>query len=145
MAHAYSYPWTPLSERSNDPKQVKLPVHKKPYLDGLWLYAPSAQLLAPPYLDYLIDHFTEDVRQQIAPGVMQYGFHDEDGTLRVTTDDYREEGGVSAWWLHASSEEGLYRLARKVWWCCDLPTSLKGKTKVALAVYSRQEKSSYNR
>jgi hypothetical protein len=137
FAQFYRHKWTPLSERSSYPHLRKRSPRAKPYLDGLWLYAPDAEPLAPPYLDYLIDHFAEDSRQEIAAGVTQHHFHDDHIGLRVTTDHCREKGGASAWWLHADSDESLFQLARKVWWCCDLPEKLRGWSKVARPMMER--------
>ncbi len=137
MTRFYCEGWTPLSERSPYPDQRTRPAGEKPYLDGLWLYAPQAEALAPPYLDYLIENFAEDSREEIADRLTQHRFHDEHGSIRVTTDDCREEGGVSAWWLHADSQESLFRLASKAWWCCDLPATLRSWSEVAGPVMER--------
>jgi len=108
----------------------------EPYRNGLWLYAPHAEALLPPYLDFLIEQFHEDYRRQVAGGVMQYGFSHADGRIRVTSDD-PEPGGVSAWLLHADSAEHLYRLAERVLWCGNLREALRHHTEVAGPVMDR--------
>jgi hypothetical protein len=137
FARFYQQDWIPLSGRSPYTQQRTRPEGDKPYLNGLWLYASKGEAVAPPYIDYLIESFAEDSREEVAAGVMQHCFHDEHGRLRVTTDGPREEGGVSAWWLHAGSEEDLFRLARKVWWCCDLPMTLRHGSETAEGVLAR--------
>jgi hypothetical protein len=137
VARFYFEDWTPLSERSPYPYQRTRPAREKPFLNGLWLYAPDAEALAPPFLDFLIEFFTEDSREAISQGVMQYAFHDENGRVRVTTDEYGEEDGVSAWWLHADSREALFRLAKRIVWCCDLREKLRHWTKQARPVMDR--------
>jgi hypothetical protein len=105
--------------------------------NGLWLYAPEDTALAPPHLDFLIEHFTEDARREIEPGVMQYEFHDDNGRLRITTDDHSESDGVAAWWLAADDAEGLFLLARRVLWCGGLRENLRHWTKSARPVMDR--------
>jgi hypothetical protein len=136
IADYYVRDWTPLSER--DPYEVNRirPPREKPYLNGLWLYAPHAEPLAPPQLDFLIEQFNEVYRRQLGHGAMQYGFSHADGTIRVTTDD-PEPGGVSAWWLHADSAEHLYRLAERVLWCGNLREALRHRTEAAGTVMDR--------
>jgi hypothetical protein len=137
FARFYFEDWTPLAERSPYPEQRTRPPSEKRYLDGLWLYAPDAEALAPPYLDYLLENFTEEPRREVADGVMQYRFQDAQGSIRVTTDEYHEEGGVSAWWMHADSEEGLFQLAKRVWRCGNLPTTLRHWSEAARPVLDR--------
>src|SRR5439155_2934042 len=55
FAGNYFQPWTPLSERSSSKKIRPRPPREKPYLNGLWLYAPDADAVAPPYLDHLME------------------------------------------------------------------------------------------
>jgi hypothetical protein len=137
----YGEDWTPLSERSPYPgERTRRPLDKR-YLDGLWLYAPAAEPLAAPYLDFLIENWSEDSRRKMAGGVMQYRFRASHGSLCVTTDAPGEEGGVSAWWLHADAEEELYRLAKQVWWCCDLRDTLRAWTEIAQTVLERLRES----
>jgi hypothetical protein len=104
---------------------------------GLWLYAPQAEPLVPPGLDFLIENCVEDTRREITAMVTQHGFHTGHGRLRVTSDSYREEGGVSAWWLHADSAADLFHLARPVWWCGNLPTALRAWTEAGRSVMDR--------
>jgi hypothetical protein len=137
FARFYFMEWTPLSERSLYPPQRTRRPREKPYRNGLWLYAPDAETLLPPYLDYLIDSFAEESRREVASGVVQHCFRDDHGHIRVTTDDCREEGGVSAWWLDAGSVDHLLRLAKKVWWCCDLPAKLRAWSEAARPVLER--------
>jgi hypothetical protein len=137
FAQFYSQKWTPLSEYDRDAKRMLRSPADKPYRNGLWLYAPDAEPLAPPPLDFLIEQFEEGYRRQLAGGAMQYGFSHADGTIRVTTDDPGEEGGVAAWWLHADSAEHLYRLAERVLWCGDLRGALRHHTKAAGMVMGR--------
>jgi hypothetical protein len=141
VADHYFRAWTPISERSSYSDLRLRPPREKPYLNGLWLYAPDAEALAPPHLDYLLENFAAESRQEVAPGMTQHRFHDEHGDIRVTTDDYGEAGGVSAWWLHAPSQEDLFRLAKKVWWGCRLPATLRHRTEVAGPVMDRLRRS----
>jgi hypothetical protein len=144
IAGHYFEGWTPLSECSRDATGRLRSRREKPYRNGLWLYAPHAAALAPPCLDYLIENLAEGPCRQIAGGVMQYQFRNDDGRLRVTTDSYGEDGGVSAWWLHADSEEGLFHLARRVLWCSDPGKSLRHWTKAARPVIDRLRPGSAN-
>jgi hypothetical protein len=137
IAGFYFRDYTPLCERTYNPSRRTRPPREKPYLDGLWLYASQAETVAPPYLDFLSENFTEDDRKKVADGVTQYQFHNDDGRIRVTTDSYGEEGGVSAWWLHANSEEKLFRLAERVLWCGNLRATLRHWTKAARPVMDR--------
>jgi hypothetical protein len=137
VADYYFLDWTPLSERDLAEKNRLRPPREKPYRDGLWLYAPHAEPLAPPHLDFLIEHFDEDFRRHLGEGVMQYGFSHACGQIRVTTDDPGEEGGVSTWWLHAGSQEHLLRLAERVLWCGHLREALRHRTGVARSVRDR--------
>jgi hypothetical protein len=88
-------------------------------------------------LDFLIEHLTEDARRPLGDGLMQYEFNNAHGRIRVTTDAPDEEGGVSAWWLHADSEEGLFQLARGVLFCVNLRHALKHWTKTSQPVMER--------
>jgi hypothetical protein len=137
FAGFYSRDWTPLSERSPYPHLRTRPERDKPHLNGLWLYAPEAEPVAPPCIDYLIDHLAEGPRIEVTPEVMQYHFKDEHGGIRVTTDCYGEEGGVSAWWLHSDSEEALYRLAREACSCGNLLAALRHWNTTARSVLNR--------
>jgi hypothetical protein len=121
----YFQDWTPLSERSDTRRDRDKEPREKPYLNGLWLYAPAALPLYPPHLDFLLEHFDELSRREISPGVTQHQFRNPHGRLRVTTDAAREEDGVSAWWLHADTEDDLFHLARRVWDCGTLKRHLK--------------------
>jgi hypothetical protein len=134
FGHYYYKNWTPLSEHDDDPRRRTPPAREKPYLNGLWLYAPEAEPLPPPCLDYFIENLNEGPRRQIADGVMQYLFQDGDARLRVTTDPYGEEGGVSAWWLHAASDKGLLRLAERVARWAGIGKTLQSRTKSARPV-----------
>jgi hypothetical protein len=107
FARFYFEEWTPLSECGPDADGLSRSHAQKPYLNGLWLYAPHAEAVAPPHLDFLIEQFDEDYRRRVGGGAMQYGFSHANGRIRVTTDEPGEEGGVSAWWLHADSAEHL--------------------------------------
>lgn len=137
FAGNYFEPWTPLSERSSSRHLRKRPRREKPYLNGLWLYAPDADAVAPPYLDFLMENLEEDSRGEIAEGVVQYEYHSGHGRLRVTTDDAREPGGKAAWWLHADSEEGLLALAKSVLWCGDVGRKFRHWSKAARPVMDR--------
>jgi hypothetical protein len=129
--------WTPLSERHPDVRRRTRPARLKSYLNELCLYAPAADALAAPDLDFLIEHLTEDARRPLGDGVMQHEFHNDYGRIRVTTDALDEEGGVSAWWLHADSEEGLFQLAHGVLCCVNLRHELKHWTKTSQPVMER--------
>src|SRR5262249_29663989 len=129
--------WTPISERSSSPWIRTRPARAKPYSNGLWLYAPDAGALAAPHLDFLIEKVTEESRQEIAEGVMEYRFQNRYGRIRVTTDVYGVEGGVSAWWFHADSAENLFELARPVLWMADLRSKLRHWTKATRPVRDR--------
>ena len=137
FADYYFQEWTPLSECGRNTDGMLRSQTEKPYLDGLWLYAPDADPLAPPHLDFLIEQFDEDYRRQLTGGAMQYGFAHADGKIRVTTDDVGEEGGVATWWLHADSAENLYRLGERVLWCGNLGEALRHRTAVAGPVLDR--------
>ncbi len=137
IAGYYFRNYTPLSERAYDSKRRTRPAREKLYLNGLWLYAANAEALLPPYLDFLIEEFSADSRVQVAEGVTQYQFHSDQGRIRVTADDDPQENGVSAWWLHAASEENLFQLAKKVLWCSDLGRHLRHWTKTARPVRDR--------
>jgi hypothetical protein len=137
FAGYYFMNWTPLSERTFLSSRRTRPPREKVHLDGLWLSAPADEPLAPPYLDFLIENFAEESRQQIADGVIQYQFRDEDGLVRVTSDGYGEPDGVSAWWLHAPSAPQLLRLARRIRWCGTLSTTLRHATEPGGLVLDR--------
>jgi hypothetical protein len=137
FADYYAQEWTPLSECGRDADGMLRSHADKPYRNGLWLYAPHAEALDQPHLDFLIEQFNEDYCRQVAGGAIQYGFSHATGTIRVTTDDPGEEGGVSAWWLHADSAEHLYRLAERILWCGNLRQALRFRTKEAGPVMDR--------
>jgi hypothetical protein len=137
FADYYYEDWTPLSERNPYPDRRTRPPRENLYRNGLWLYAPHAEAVAPPSLDYLMENLTEDAHRPIADDVMQYHFRKDNGRLRVTTDRYGEGGGASAWWLHAGSEEGLYRLAERVLLCGGLSQTLRHRTDAARPVMDR--------
>jgi hypothetical protein len=137
FAGNYFHSWTPYSEAVGDGPGLRRTRPNKPYLNGLWLFAPNAEPLAPPHLDFLLEQFTEEARRQLADGVEQYDFRNADGRLRVTTDRYGEPDGVSAWWLHADTEEGLFQLAKRVLWCGSLRSTLRHWTKSARPVMDR--------
>jgi len=97
----------------------------------------AGRAVAPPHIDYLIDNLEEGPRLEVAPGVTQYDFRDGHCGIRVTTDAYGEECGVSAWWLHAGSEEALFRLAGTACRCGDLAAALRHWTRAARPVMDR--------
>src|SRR5262249_55892778 len=125
FAEFYLQDWTPISENSWSRRDPDAEPREKQYLNGLWLYAPAADPLYPPHLDFLLEHFDELSCQEISPAVTQHRFRNQHGRLRVTTDAAREEDGFSAWWLHADTESHLYDLARRVWDCGNLKENLK--------------------
>src|SRR5262249_35292861 len=116
VADYYFREWTPLSERDVYPGRRTRPACEKPHFNGLWLYAPCAEGLDGPSLDFLLEHFDEDRRMPVSEGVIQYQFRNKYGRLRVTSDGLSERDGISSWWLHADSEEDLFQLVRPILW-----------------------------
>jgi hypothetical protein len=74
-------------------------------------------------IDYLIDHLDEPERIARPTGVTVYMFHPDGGSVRVTADAPSVAGGLSAWWVHAETEDRLADLARLL-----LPWGTLGET-----------------
>ena len=110
---------------------------EKRFSNGLWLCAPNDEPLDPPDLGYLLESLAGGRRLRLSERVTRYEFTSEDSRLRVTTDDFGTPGGASAWWLHATSVEGLSQLARCVLVCGRLQATLRVGTEITLPIIER--------
>jgi hypothetical protein len=138
FAAYYTRPFTPLSyHHYRESADRTKPPPPKAYLNGLYLRAPREPALLPPHLDYLIDHLEEGRHLARPKGPITYHFTAPGARLHVTTDDWREEDGHSAWWLHADSAEALEQLAQHVWRVGALAQALQADTNEAAPVLER--------
>jgi len=78
-----------------------------------WLVARD-EPFAPPVIDFLTEQIGEADRTPRPDDVTTYTFRTPGGTIRVTADEPTLAGGLSAWWIHADTPEGLADLARLV-------------------------------
>ena len=135
----YCEKYTPISEHHWKVEFKGTPT-PKPYLNGLWLFASRATAVAPPYIDFLKEKYTEDEDRELAPSVRRYRFRNEHGSIKITTDSYETPDGKAVWWLHADSEDGLEQLAKSVLWCGDLSGQLRCHSEQAKPVMKRLTK-----
>lgn len=83
------------------------------YANGLWLRSP-AEPFEPAVIDFLIDQFGEPERTPRPGNVTTYTFRPDGSIIRITADEPKLGGGLSAWWVHADTPEKLAELARLI-------------------------------
>jgi hypothetical protein len=104
------------------------------FANGLWLHSRSDDALTPPALDELLDHFDDRARREPAGGLTAHWLERDGQRLYVVTEEYRQEGAESAWWLHADDPESLTALARRVQRWGKLGETLHSGTEAGKAV-----------
>jgi hypothetical protein len=82
---------------------------------GYWLQSLADVAVVPPAFDELLDHFDERHRRTFADGLTAVWLERGAQRIYLITEDYRQEGARSSWWLQADNVEELERLARHVW------------------------------
>lgn len=85
------------------------------------LLGAQASPLAPLDLDLLRRTFHEKPATHGWPGKHTFGFERDDARVRIW-----DEGGQADWWISARSEASVAFLARELWMCGDLKTSMYG-------------------
>jgi hypothetical protein len=78
---------------------------------GVWLRSHH-EPFQPPLIDFLIDQFGEPQLTPRPGDVTTYTFRPPGGIIRVTADAPALTGGLSAWWVHADTDERLAEFAR---------------------------------
>jgi hypothetical protein len=121
----FQWVWERFEERWLDPVWG----HSWPnYGNGLWLRSPREDALPPAVADFLYENLVGREPDRDEHGLLTYHFYSPTQRLRVTTDRHDVAGGKSAWWLHADTEEDLYRLTKLVEPWLNLRQTLSGET-----------------
>jgi hypothetical protein len=107
------------------------------FANGCWLESPSDPAVAPPRLDELLDYFDEKHRKSFAGGLTAVWLERDKQRVYLVTEDYREPGARSSWWLHGDDDGALAALGRFVRRWGELEWTLAGRTEAGKAVLER--------
>ncbi len=85
----------------------------RPYRNGLWARATDTAIAAASLAD-LVDAFGWPYARLLAGGARSFHWSPPTGEIRVTTDAVNDGDGVSVWWVHSGTVDGLRDLLRRV-------------------------------